>query len=83
MERNPSIVASKRVIELGAGKGVVGIAAAILDAAEVVVTEHPGAIASLSQSVDANRDGLPELKAVPLDWTDLSSVHIACCVLVA
>ena len=59
-------------MELGAGKGVVGIAAAILGAAQVVVTDHAGAMAALNRSVVSNPNA--GLNAAPLDWTNHSTV---------
>ena len=41
LEHNPALVSGKRAVELGAGQGIVGIAAALLGA-DVMVTDHPG-----------------------------------------
>lgn len=66
VEQNPWTVRSKRVIELGAGQGVVGVAAAIMGG-DVVVTDHPLAMDVLERSVARNGSGL-DLRCAPLDW---------------
>jgi predicted nicotinamide N-methyase len=51
----PEIVRGRRVLDLGAGSGIVGIAAAKSDAAEVLAAEiDPNAVAALRLNAQAN-----------------------------
>jgi len=73
LEHNPALVSGKRIVELGAGQGIVGIAAAMLGA-DVMVTDHPGALESLEQSIGRNQEGVTgTLNAAALDWTNLTA----------
>lgn len=55
IEKVPNIVKDKRVIELGSGCGVVGVAAAICGCREVVMTDLSYALPLMKENVDINR----------------------------
>ena len=71
LESNPATVHSKRVVELGAGQAVVGVAAAIMGG-DVTVTDHPLAMEVVERSVARNGAGL-DLRAAALDWVQLET----------
>jgi EEF1A N-terminal glycine/lysine methyltransferase len=54
LEKSPSLIASKTVLELGAGAGLPSLVCSILGAKEVVVTDYPDQdlIANLWQNID-------------------------------
>lgn len=74
-------VTEKNILEVGAGTGLVGIAAAFLGAKRVILTDLEYSIANLETNIDTNlrSDGVSDdAKTVPvearvLDWLDLSS----------
>ena len=55
IEKVPDIVKDKRVIELGSGCGVVGLAAAICGCKEIVMTDLSYALPLMKENVDINR----------------------------
>lgn len=60
-----------RVLELGAGTGVVGMGLASSEKLKVVLTDHSDAIDWLSQNVEMNRKLLGDrAMVVPLTWGD-------------
>jgi predicted nicotinamide N-methyase len=65
-----------RMLELGAGTGLVGICAAILWQADVVLTDLPEILPNLSRNIDLNRDSILSSHgsaiARVLDWADES-----------
>ncbi len=67
LAREPSLVAGKRVLELGAGVGFVGLVAAHLGAAEVVQTDyHPEALALCRSNAMLN--GIVNITIQKGDW---------------
>lgn len=67
LEVHPSLVAGLRVLELGAGPGAVGVAAAALGAAAVTLTDLPRPLLLAAQNIQAN--GLSHVATVaPLSW---------------
>ncbi|CAM9497499.1 unnamed protein product, partial [Discosporangium mesarthrocarpum] len=55
LERHPEIIKGKKVIELGAGTGFLGIAAAVLGASEVCITDgDKGLLRLITENVRAN-----------------------------
>lgn len=55
IEKVPNIVKNKRVIELGSGCGIVGVAAAICGCKEVIMTDLAYALPLMRENVDINR----------------------------
>ena len=69
----------KRVVELGAGAGLLGMSAAKLGAENVVLTDHPSAMPLLRRNVARNFPENPDdtddtdtarVSCLPLDWLD-------------
>merc|ERR1719491_2118810 len=75
-----ALVQSKRVLELGAGTGIAGLAAAKAGAAHVTLTEHPDAMETLRENVA--HLSLENTAVEPLAWgakTELrADVVLAC-----
>ena len=64
-------VRGKRVVELGAGAGLLGMSAAKLGAEDVVLTDHPSALPLLRRNVERNfPDETAAVSCIPLDWLD-------------
>lgn len=75
LEACPDKVRCKRVLELGSGCGLVGIAAGMLGAAEVVLTDLPYTLPLMRENVDSNADsisgaGCRRIECLPCDWND-------------
>jgi Lysine methyltransferase len=71
LEQNPALLRNHpRVLELGAGCGVVGISAALLGAPHVLLTDLPELLPLLQSNIDRNRAMLRgEVACRPCDWT--------------
>ena len=72
-EAEPQRVQGLTVLELGAGCGLAGIAASVLGAQQVVLTDLPSAVPRLRRNIDANRAVFPSYTSVsccPCDWFD-------------
>ncbi|CAI2350743.1 unnamed protein product [Caenorhabditis sp. 36 PRJEB53466] len=66
--KNPKLFEGKKVLELGSGTGVCGIALAALGA-EVILTDLPERILLLEKNVEANRKLVNDrVKVQVLDW---------------
>ena len=73
-----ALVEGKRVLELGSGSGVVGIAAATMGAEAVCLTDHHSALPLLQHNIALNKMGGGEtsgnkLKAEALNWGDTAA----------
>ncbi|KAL7515462.1 hypothetical protein ACHAWX_000815 [Stephanocyclus meneghinianus] len=71
MEKRPQIVMNKRVLELGAGCGLVGIAAAKLGAKDVVMTDLQYALPLMRENVEHNtsNDTHQKISCQECDWS--------------
>ena len=79
IEKVPNIVKNKRVVELGSGCGVVGIAAAICGCKEVVMTDLSYALPLMRENVDINRAAWNDKNVLvsckECDWFQPPAVH--------
>ncbi|KAI1320833.1 hypothetical protein EDD11_009790 [Mortierella claussenii] len=69
-ERYPGHWSNKRVLELGAGQGIVSLSAAALGAERVIITDVDSAVPDLEACVRLNGFSKPQVHVTPLDWTD-------------
>ena len=69
LEANPSLIEGKSCIELGAGKGILGLYCAALGARKVVLTDVELAVPTLRKTIDLNPSLAGILSAQELDWT--------------
>ena len=73
---HPELVAGKRVVELGAGAGGVGLACAALGAEHVVITDISEAALSLCHdNVARNPRIAPRVSVAPCAWGDGPSIE--------
>lgn len=68
------------VVEVGAGTGVAGIAAALAGAGRTVLTDLPAVVPSLDAQIKRNEDALGEADVVAcgLSWGDEAAAEAAC-----
>ncbi|KAG0041738.1 hypothetical protein BGZ83_001368 [Gryganskiella cystojenkinii] len=69
-ERNSGFWSKKRVLELGAGQGIVSFSAAALGAERVVVTDVDSALSALRKGAQLNSFQAPQVQVTALDWTN-------------
>jgi predicted nicotinamide N-methyase len=79
LELSPELVKGKRVLELGAGCGLVGIAAGVLGAKEVVLTDLPYCLPLMKKNVNFHQEmvaksGCQQMKCAVCDWYDPPSL---------
>lgn len=72
LERQPLLVQGRSVLEVGAGRGVVGLSAALLGAKEVAMTDQAYCIPALDKSIEASRNAWngtgARMEVLELDW---------------
>jgi hypothetical protein len=70
----PQGMGGMKVVEVGSGTGIVGLSAAALGAAHVILTDLPYALQNLRSTVEKNKGALRgKVEAVELDWFKPSS----------
>lgn len=77
LDQQPLLVRNKRVLEVGAGCGLVGMAAGVLGARQVLLTDLEYAIPNMQENVDRHADLYDNnykidpkaMVCYPLDWT--------------
>lgn len=70
----PSGVGARHVLEVGAGCGLLGMVLAAAGC-DVLLTEHPIALANLQSNVAASTPLSQRARVMPLDWTEESHIH--------
>ncbi|KAF9153898.1 hypothetical protein BG015_002378 [Linnemannia schmuckeri] len=70
--KTPGFWTDKRVLELGAGQGIVSLSAAALGAERVIMTDIDSAVPALQRGVCLNRFQAPQVEVTALDWTNRS-----------
>ena len=68
------LIVGKKCIELGAGTGVVSIAASLLGACEAVATDVEACVPFIKQNIGLNAEA-ENCRAVRLDWTQLDDAE--------
>ncbi|KAF9912398.1 hypothetical protein EC991_011090 [Linnemannia zychae] len=70
--KTPGFWKDKRVLELGAGQGIVSLSAAALGAERVIMTDIDSAVPALQSGVRLNGYEAPQVHVTALDWTNRS-----------
>ncbi|KAF9127642.1 hypothetical protein BGW39_005708 [Mortierella sp. 14UC] len=70
--KTPGFWKDKRVLELGAGQGIVSLSAAALGAERVIMTDIDSAVSALQRGVRLNGFEAPQVQVTALDWTNRS-----------
>lgn len=69
------------ILEIGAGTGLVGLAAAVLWRKQAILTDLPGIVPALGANVDLNATALKEagtnVQCGTLDWHDANTLQLA------
>lgn len=69
-ELAPILPSGARALELGAGTGLVGLAAAAVLGVDVLLTDLPEIVPNLARNIEANRHLGVEVEARVLDWRE-------------
>lgn len=76
----PKLGSAERILELGSGTGLVGLAAAAVFQRQVVLTDMPEIVLNLEHNINCNADLLSEADASArsgiLDWTQPSTLAL-------
>ncbi|KAL1524490.1 hypothetical protein AB1Y20_019384 [Prymnesium parvum] len=67
---NPDMLKGKRILELGAGAGIVGLVCAALGAELVVITDMPEALPLIEANVQRNSAVESQVAVMPCTWGD-------------
>lgn len=78
-EQLPPLTVTSRILELGAGTGLVGIAAAVVFDAHVILTDLPEIVPNLDRNIESNKTilqtGNSKANAAILDWSTPELLH--------
>ncbi len=82
LESRPDLVKGKRVLELGSGTGIVGLASHFLGASSVVLSDLTYALQNLEDNVQHNlqknrRTDIGDISMQMIDWCDQSTYPIS------
>jgi predicted nicotinamide N-methyase len=76
IKSHPSLVKGKRILELGSGTGIVGLAAFQSGASHVLLTDIPQIIPLLKQNASLVAMDSEHLKVQVLDWFDFNALDV-------